>query len=230
MKSIYKKVLKRVLVGALILCTVFSSSVYAAPLEKVAENEYKKKIGRIADEFQVSEKEVENLGENLNDAFKRIPDLEAGEIAKVKVSDNLYLEVESFEKNGLLINNDFVQINDNSAKAARTVYHTTAGSIGRLKNLLGKTVVTLKAYGVFERNGKISKPIDAYGTYSAVVWNVTNKKAIKGKAAYNAYVRNTFTGKLNIGTDKVHMTLESFKYSCTTYCNAKGKTSSSWKH
>lgn len=32
MKSIYK----RVLVGALILCTVFSSSVYAAPLEKVA--------------------------------------------------------------------------------------------------------------------------------------------------------------------------------------------------
>lgn len=35
---------------------------------------------------------------NLNDAFKRIPDLEAGEIAKVKVSDNLYLEVESFEK------------------------------------------------------------------------------------------------------------------------------------
>ena len=66
MKSIYKKVLKRVLVGALILCTVFSSSVYAAPLEKVAKNEYKKKIGRIADEFQVSEKEVENLGENHN--------------------------------------------------------------------------------------------------------------------------------------------------------------------
>ena len=124
-----------------------------------------------------------------------------------------------------MINNDFVQINDNSAKAARTVYHTTAGSIGRLKNLLGKTVVTLKAYGVFERNGKISKPIDAYGTYSAVVWNVTNKKAIKGKAAYNAYVRNTFTGKLNIGTDKVHMTLESFKYSCTTYCNGGCKKS-----
>jgi hypothetical protein len=220
------KKIKRALAVSLGLCTLFSNSVYAAPLGKVVEYRQKNQIGQIAEELQVSEKEIENLGTNLNHALQKTPELEAGEKVKINVSENLYLEIESYEEDDSVINN---HRQNNVAKATKKTYHTTCGSIGRVKNLLGKTVVTLKAYGVFERNGKISKPIDAYGTYTATVWNVTSKKATKGKAAYNAYVKNTFTGKLNVGTNKVNMTLESFKYVCTTYCNAKGKTSSKWR-
>ncbi len=214
---------KNILIVTLSFCTLFSKPVCAAPLEKISESEYKKSAEKIANEFQITENEVENLQTNLNRAFEKLPKIEAGETAKAKVSDNLHLEVETFEENELSKNNHTVQSELSITKAARKVYHTTGGSVVKLKNRFGKTLITLKAYGVFERNGKISKPIDAYGTYKATVWNVTNKKAKKGKAAYNAYVKNTFTGKLSIGIDQVHVTLDSFKCCCTTYCNAKGK-------
>lgn len=111
----------------------------------------------------------------------------------------------------------------------KATYDRTITSTLKLKNIFGGTVVTLKAVGVFRTNGSTSKPIDAYGTHSAIVWNVTTKKAVKGSSAYNAYVRNTFTGKFNIGIDPVNMTVQSFTYTCTTYCNAKGVYSASWR-
>ena len=36
-------------------------------------------------------------------------------------------------------------------------------------------------------------------------------------------------GKFNIGIDPVNMTVQSFTYTCTTYCNAKGVYSASWR-
>lgn len=90
-------------------------------------------------------------------------------------------------------------------------------------------MVTLKSVGVFKTNGSTSQPIDAYGTHSSLGWNVTTSKAVKGSTAYNAYVRNTFSGKFNIGIDAVHVTVQSFTYACTTYCNAKGVYTASWK-
>ena len=171
----------------------------------------------VADELGISLSEAENLEENLDKAVAQLPDLEVGESVTVPVSENLVLEAETFD-NG--------QTHNPSAKAT---YDRTITSTLKLKNIFGGTVVTLKAVGVFRTNGSTSKPIDAYGTHSALVWNVTTKKAVKGSSAYNAYVRNTFSGKFNIGIDPVNMTIQSFTYTCTTYCNAKGVYSASWR-
>lgn len=38
-----------------------------------------------------------------------------------------------------------------------------------------------------------------------------------------------FSGKFNVEISPVNMTIQSFSYSCTIYCNAKGKYSASWR-
>lgn len=171
----------------------------------------------VAEELGISLNEAENLEQNLNKAVAQLPDLEVGDSATVPVSENLVLEAETHD-DGQVMN-----------PLAKATYDRTITSTLKLKNIFGGTVVTLKAVGVFRTNGSTSKPIDAYGTHSAIVWNVTTKKAVKGSSAYNAYVRNTFTGKFNIGIDPVNMTVQSFTYTCTTYCNAKGVYSASWR-
>lgn len=171
----------------------------------------------VAEELGISLNEAENLEQNLNKAVVQLPNLEVGDSATVPVSENLVLEAETHD-DGQIMNPLTKATND------RTITATL-----KLKNIFGGTVVTLTAVGVFRTNGSTSKPIDAYGTHSAIVWNVTAKKAVKGSSAYNAYVRNTFTGKFNIGIDPVNMTVQSFTYTCTTYCNAKGVYSASWR-
>lgn len=171
----------------------------------------------VAEELDITLNEAENLEQNLKKAVIQIPALEAGDSANVPVSENLVLQVETHD-DGQTINS-----------FARATHNKTITSTLKLKNILGATIVTLKSVGVFRINGSTSKPIDAYGTHDAVVWNVTAKKAVKGSAAYNAYVRNTFTGKLNVGIDPVHMTVQSFTYACTIHCNAKGVYKTSWK-
>ncbi len=110
---------KNILIVTLSFCTLFSKPVCAAPLEKISESEYKKSAEKIANEFQITENEVENLQTNLNRAFEKLPKIEAGETAKAKVSDNLHLEVETFEENELSKNNHTVQSELSITKAAR---------------------------------------------------------------------------------------------------------------
>ena len=90
---------KNILIVTLSFCTLFSKPVCAAPLEKISESEYKKSAEKIANEFQIK--------------------IEAGETAKAKVSDNLHLEVETFEENELSKNNHTVQSELSITKAAR---------------------------------------------------------------------------------------------------------------
>lgn len=141
----------------------------------------------------ISLNEAENLEENLDKAVAQLPDLEVGDSVTVPVSENLVLEAETHD-DGQTMN-----------PLTKATYDRTITSTLKLKNILGGTVVTLNSVGVFRTNGSTSKPIDAYGTHSAMVWNVTAKKAVKGPSAYNAYVRNTFTGKFNICRFVKHM-------------------------
>lgn len=179
-----------------------------------SENTNITKIDEITNELQITEKEAENLDKNLNSAVKQLPEVTAGETVTIPVSENLILEAET---------------NSDSPTNTRATYNHTITSTLKLKNILGKTVVKLNSVGVFRTNGKKSTPTDAYGTYSALVWNVSTKKSVKGKAAYNTHVRNSFSGKFNIGISPVNMTVQSFSYVCTIHCNAAGKYSASWR-
>lgn len=194
----------------------FTANTYNVSAE---ENKNENQIEELSQTYSVPEEELEDLPDNLEMAVKSVPDLEIGEEYQLPVSDNLILEV-SVEDDGMpLVANPFM----------RATYNRTITSILKLKNIYGRTVVTLKSVGVFRTNGSTSKPIDAYGSHSAMVWNITNKSSVKGGTAYNSYVRNTFTGKFNIGIDPVSMTVQTFSYSNTIYCNTKGSYSSSWR-
>lgn len=218
MQKVKLQKLPKMILSLAIVCMLLlgqSSNVHAAEYN----NDYNaiENVQNVADELNITVHEAENFKQNLDKAVAHLHALEAGESATIPVSENLILEAETFD-NGQALN-----------PLNRATYDRTIISTLKIKNILGGTVVTLNAVGVFRTNGSTSKPIDAYGTHSAMVWNVTSKKAVKGSSAYNAYVRNTFTGKFNIGIDPVNMTVQSFTYTCTTYCNAEGVYSVSWR-
>jgi len=211
-----RKIMKCIFVTALLFTTILiggANGVYASEMPN------QDKVDEIAEEYSITIEEIENLEENLDKALEELPtEIEIGETFEIPVSENLVLEI-STKDNGLpIVANDL----------QRATYRRTITSTLSLKNVLGWTVVSLNSVGVFSTDGTKSTPVDAYGTYSSTVWNVSTKKSVKGGATYNAYVRNSFSGKFNIGIDAISMTIQSFSYSCTIYCNAKGTYSSSW--
>lgn len=176
-------------------------------------------LKQVASEISVSTDELENLDENLELAMNNLENTKLNSMSRscnvqVPVSENLYLEMtlEQADTFSLL----------------RATYNRTVSSTLSLKNILGKTVVTLKGVGVFQTNGSTARPIDAYGSYSGFLWSLSSKTASKGSTAYNAYVRVAFKGSLNIGVSSVNVTIQSFNKSTTIYCNALGKYAASW--
>lgn len=167
-----------------------------------------------AERYDITEDEVIHLEENLSEAKEVLKNisLEPGEEKIIPVSEHLNLWIET----------------DATPISRATTYDRTITSTLSLKNVVGVTIVTLRSVGVFRTNGSTSKPIDAYGSYDAWVWNITNSSSSLGATAYNARVRNSFSGELNIGIDPVSMTIQSFSYTCTIYCNAVGTYSTSW--
>lgn len=174
---------------------------------------------QVAEKYNITEDEVLNLNTNVKTALQTantVKDVsnELGNTEKiVPVSENLFLVL--------------------SAKAEpegniRAAYERTITATMELKNILGGTVIELNSIGVFQTNGSTSTPVDAYGTYDAWVWNITNTGSSMGSAAYNAWVRNSFSGEFNIGIDPVSMTIKSFNYACKIYCNANGQYSANW--
>lgn len=119
----------------------------------------------VAKELDINLNEAENLEQNFNKAVIQLPALEVADSAIVPVSENLVVEVETHD-DGSTIN-----------PLTRAARDRTITSTLKLKNILGATIVTLKSVGVFRINGSTSKPIDAYGSHSAVAWNVTSKKS-----------------------------------------------------
>ncbi|MBO1102233.1 hypothetical protein [Enterococcus hirae] len=176
-------------------------------------------MNTFSDELSVKPEELKELEKNIEVAMRSLEELNDSSInrsnsKRVPVSENLYLEM-TLEDNEL-------------PTMLRATYNRTITSTLQLKNLLGHTIVTLKGVGVFQINGSTSKPIDAYGSYSGVLWSLSSKSASKGATAYNAYVRVNFKGSLNIGISSISVTIQSFNKSATIYCNANGGYSSSW--
>lgn len=176
----------------------------------------------IAEKYNITEDEIVNLNDNLKNALnvlnsKRIinePNSNGVIEETIPVSENLILTITTKE------------IPSNNSRAS--VYTRTITSTMSLKNIFGVTIVTLNSIGIFETNGYTSKPVDAYGTHESFVWSVANTNSTKGSSAYNSWVRNNFSGQFDLGIDPVSVTIQSFSYSCTIYCNANGFYSVNW--
>lgn len=186
---------------------------------EVDDNEtYGHIVSEIDEKYSITEDEVLQMNANVKNALARANEISAQTNADdattktIPVSENLVLVITTEETPSL----------------ARTTYQGTITSTLELKNILGGTVVTLKSVGVFQTNGSTSIPVDAYGSYSSLVWNVASTASVLGSTAYNAWVRNGFSGEFNIGIDPVSMTIQSFSYNCKIYCNAVGTYSATW--
>lgn len=192
--------------------------VFSVPMPTFAaspkDSEPAVSVEEYAEKYDITEDEVIHLEENLLEAKETLKNIELapGEETVIPVSENLNLWIET----------------EIMPSSRATTYDRTITSTLSLKNVVGATIVTLRSVGVFRTNGTTSKPIDAYGSYDAWVWNITNSSSSLGATAYNARVRNSFSGELNIGIDPVSMTIQSFSYTCTIYCNAVGTYSTSW--
>lgn len=214
MKSKINKIVAFVMTAAM-LFTCGGVNAFAA---QVKDCEPSISMEEITEKYHITEDEVLHLEDNLNAVKGRLQQtvVVPGEEVVIPVSDNLNLCIET------------EIIPSTAASTNATTYDRTITSTLSLKNVVGATIITLRSVGVFRTNGTTSKPIDAYGTYDAWVWNITNNSSSLGASAYNARVRNSFSGELNIGIDPVSMTIQSFSYTCTIYCNAVGTYSSSW--
>lgn len=209
--------IKKLLAIVMAIATVLTSGITASAAEPEQPKATEHIISEVAEKYNITEDEVINLNTNLKNALKSANEIQTisengSSIRTIPVSENLVLTITTEE----------------TPSNTRAVYERTITSTAELKNILGLTVVTLKSVGVFRTNGSTSIPVDAYGTYSSLVWNVATTESKLGNTAYNAWVRNGFSGEFNIGIDPVSMTIQTFSYSCKIYCNAVGTYSVTW--
>lgn len=205
--------MKRIITTILSLAMLFSLTCPALAAE-ATPTDTDAEISAFAEKYQISVDEVINLSDNLSDALNDLGTISANETVTVPISENLTLTLAP----------------DNSINSyAVTPGYYSYSSTASIKNLLGVTIITLKANGVFLVNNGTCSAEDAYGTYDAFVWNVTNESSKLGPSGgYSSYVRVSFSGQLNIGIDPVSITLKSFSMSCTLYMTADLSASYSW--
>ncbi len=205
-----KKIMSFVFAVAIIF--TLPTTVYASPLKNTDKH---LTVEEFAEQYDVTEDEVIHLEENLTRAKESLKDsnMEIGEEKVIPISENLVLRLQT----------------EFAPNARKTIHERTITATMSLENVLGMTVIELRSIGVFRTDGSTSTPVDAYGSYDSWTWNITNTSSSLGSPAYNARVRNTFSGELNIGIDDLHLTIQSFNNTCTIYCNAVGTASASWK-
>ncbi len=213
--------------GLVLMMLIAPMNAFAMQSASNLQSNYDKEVvyQELSGKYGISEEEIENLDVNLRIAMDKINEqnIEDEEGVFVQVSENLILE-----KHERVVSKPVISYSGYETMATRVAYNRTVESTLELKNILGVTLVTLRSTGVFYTDGIISEPVDAYGDYSGVIWKLSSTSSEKGGQEYNAWVRNSFSGELNIGIDPVHITIQSFSKSGTVYCDANGSTSSSW--
>lgn len=214
-----RKQIAVMLIGGMILCS--NMEVLAVQQNEIEVNNciasQEVAVEKLTDKYHITEEEVMNLDENVNVALEKqgmIKNSFEGNLEKkvIPVSENLQLELS-------------IQKDDALTKGVR---QGTVTSNARIKNALGMTLITLTSVGVFQYNGSTCVPIDAYGSYVANFWNVTNTGTSLGRKAYTTWARNSFSGKVGIGIDQISVTLQSFNMSCKMTCDANAKYSAVW--
>jgi|GEM_PF-6093035 len=90
----------------------------------------------------------------------------------------------------------------------------------KIKNSLGMTIQTLNAVGVFDTNGVVTIPVDAYGSGSS--GNVSNPSNSLGPRGYSSWVKVRLTGS-------VPGHVATFDYTCTITCDANKNSTAAWE-
>ena len=90
----------------------------------------------------------------------------------------------------------------------------------KIKNSVGMTIQTLNAVGVFDTNGVVAIPVDAYGSGSS--GNVSNPSNSLGPSGYSSWVKVRLTGS-------VPGHVATFDYTCTITCDANKNSTASWE-
>lgn len=190
-----------------------------------AENQQNSDEG-ILSEYGVTAQEIEDLEKNLDAAFEKLDKINMAqrnatsmEETEVRISENLVLVSGINQTKGIA-----------QSRNRATVYETKIQGWVQMRNNLGMTILTLYSNGVFWYDGQYSTPIDAYGDYSSVVWDVEVTGSAKGSKASKTWARNSFSGQLYIGIDPIGMEIQSFSRSGTVYCDKNGNASQSWSN
>lgn len=205
--------MKKIIATILSLAMLFSLSCHAFAAEATPTNT-DAEIADFAEKYQITVDEIENLPDNLSNALNNIGIISANETVTVPISENLTLTL--------------APDNTQTSYAVTPGYYSY-GSTATIKNGFGMTMITLKAHGLFYVNNGICSADDAYGTYDAFVWTVTNESSKLGPTGgSSSYVRVSFSGEFDIGIDPISITLSKFSMTCTLYMDANLDTKSSW--
>lgn len=89
-----------------------------------------------------------------------------------------------------------------------------------IKNLLGITILTLKAVGIFDTDGVVTVPVNAYGSCST--GGVSNPSNELGPRQFSSWVKVRLTGS-------VPGNFSTFDFTCTITCDANKNTTATWE-
>jgi len=210
------------LLSSVMILSIMSTTVFASDLDPVSNEE-------TAQEWGISIEEVEQFEENFSVAIEKYQEivdtndksrnLNENSTITVPISENLVLEVKTISTSEIA----------SDVMTRATTYRRIVSSTWSVKNIFGGKVLNLKGTGIFLTNGSTSKPENAYGSYTGIIWTGSTTGTSLGSSSFNSYVTVSFSGELKFGIDPISATIQSFGATTTINCNANGATSSSWR-
>lgn len=153
----------------------------------------------------------ENLVALIQKSMSEAGTVTLGNNEIVPINDEVYAEI-TVEK-GMIGGTGFRSFN--GRVWGNSTYH--------LKNILGMNIVTLRAHGVYDVNGRYATAVDSYGSYQGLLWDLSTSSSHYGNTA-----RTLFQGKFNIGVDPVSMTVSTFSINGLVYCDKNGIVTANW--
>lgn len=197
------------------------------------EQSFNQNSEKIFEKYGVQSEEILNLEKNLKTKLEDLGEIDR-DLYNIPVSENIYADIKTETVNIPSVQfNEIIglPIPDSDLSAipfAAASYNKTYSTTIELKNYLGMTIVTLTGSATFRVNGTSCRPLDAYGTYTGFVWDISIGQPYKSAGGASSFVRMNFNGKCDIGIDPVNMRLQTFSYAVTINCLGNGKCTSSW--
>jgi len=151
------------LLSSVMILSIMSTTVFASDLDPVSNEE-------TAQEWGISIEEVEQFEENFSVAIEKYQEivdtndksrnLNENSTITVPISENLVLEVKTISTSEIA----------SDVMTRATTYRRIVSSTWSVKNIFGGKVLNLKGTGIFLTNGSTSKPENAYGSYTGIIW------------------------------------------------------------
>ncbi len=154
---------------------------------------------------------------SLNAAQDLLAATSADEVS-VPVTDNIVL---------VLSNKTAVEELDWLSPNGKGPSYKTAQAELNLIDKGGLALISLKTVGKFSYDGTTATPIQVFGVYTALLWDVSTSDFMSN-AGPSSYVTTQFTGAIKIGVDPVDMTFITFSRVGEITCDAEGRCKTTW--